>query len=50
VLGQASRADENQNLQNELLEHTHGERLDTREKDEAISIDSELEAVENGRR
>jgi hypothetical protein len=45
----ASRAEENKNLQNELLEHTHGERLDTREKSKSIPINSELEAMENGR-
>ena len=29
---------ENNNLQNELLEHTYGERLDTREKRETIPV------------
>jgi hypothetical protein len=42
----ASHAEENQNLQSKLLEHTHGERLDTREKSEASPVNSELEALE----
>jgi hypothetical protein len=42
----ASRAEENQNLQNKILEHTHGERLDNREKSEAIPVNSGLEALE----
>ena len=33
------------NQSNELLEQTHGERLDTRAKGETISIDPEVEAV-----
>ena len=33
------------NQSNELLEHTHGERLDTRTKGEAIGVNSELEAL-----
>ena len=49
VPGQASRAEENKNLQNKILEHTHGERLDTREKSESIPVNSELEAMEKGR-
>jgi len=40
-----SQAEKNQNQQNELLEHSHGERLDTRTKSEAIRVNSELEAV-----
>ena len=39
------RTGKNKNQHNELLEHTHGERLDTRTKGETISIDKELEAV-----
>jgi hypothetical protein len=39
-------AKEIKNPQNELLEHTHGERLDTRATGEAIGINSDLEAVE----
>jgi len=39
------RTEENKNQHNELLEHTHGERLDSRTKGETISIDTELEAV-----
>ena len=42
----APRTQENQNYSNELLEHTHGERLDTREKGTASCINSELAAVE----
>lgn len=42
----ASRADENKNQQNKILEHTHGERLDTREKSEAIPINPHLETLE----
>jgi hypothetical protein len=41
----ASRTQENKNYSNELLEHTHGKRLDTREKSETIGAYSELEAV-----
>jgi hypothetical protein len=40
------RIQENKNYSNELLEHTHGERLDTREKSTASCINSELVAVE----
>ena len=42
----APRTQENKNYSNELLEHTHGERLDTREKGTASCINSELAAVE----
>ena len=42
----APRTQENKNYSNELLEHTHGERLDTREKSTASCINSELAAVE----
>ncbi|MCX7106415.1 MAG: hypothetical protein NTV66_02400 [Methylococcales bacterium] len=42
----APRTQENQNYSNELLEHTHGERLDTRKKSAAIPVNSELAAVE----
>jgi hypothetical protein len=42
----APRTQENQNYSNELLEHTHGERLDTREKGTASCINSELAALE----
>jgi hypothetical protein len=40
------RTQENKNYSNELLEHTYGERLDTREKSTASCINSELAAVE----
>lgn len=39
------RAEEIKKQPNELLEHTHGERLDSRTKSEAIGINSDLEAV-----
>jgi hypothetical protein len=42
----APRTQENKNYSNELLEHTHGERLDIREKSTASCINSELAAVE----
>ena len=42
----APRTQENKNYSNELLEHTHGKRLDTRAKSETIGAYSELEAVE----
>ena len=42
----APRTQENIKYSNELLEHTHGERLDTREKGTASCINSELAAVE----
>ena len=41
----SSHAKEIKNQQNELLEQTYGERLDTRTKIEAIGGNSELEAV-----
>jgi hypothetical protein len=42
----APRTQENKIYSNELLEHTHGVRLDTREKNTARScINSELEAL-----
>jgi hypothetical protein len=44
--GVSSRAEKIKKQPNELLEHTHGERLDTRTKGETISIDTELEALE----
>jgi len=44
----APRTQENKNIPNELLEHTHGERLDGREKSEAIPVNTELEAVGEG--
>ena len=42
----APRTQENKNYSNELLEHTHGERLDTREKSTASCINSELATME----
>ena len=39
------RTENNKSKQNELLEHTYGERLDTRAKSETIGAYSELEAV-----
>ena len=42
----APRTQENINYSNELLEHTHGERLDTREKSTASCINSELATME----
>ena len=42
----APRTQETIKYKNELLEHTHGERLDTREKSTASCINSELAAVE----
>jgi hypothetical protein len=45
VPAQASHAEENKNQQNKILEHTHGERLDTRTKGEAIPVNSHLEAL-----
>ena len=42
----APRTQENKIYSNELLEHTHGERLDTREKSKAIGAYSKLAAVE----
>ena len=42
----APRTQENIKYSNELLEHTHGERLDTREKSAASCINSELATVE----
>jgi hypothetical protein len=42
----APRTQENKNYSNELLEHTHGERLDIREKSTASCINSELATVE----
>jgi len=42
----ATHAKEIKNQQNELLEQTHGERLDTRATSEAIGIDTELATVE----
>ena len=42
----APRTQENLKYSNELLEHTHGERLDTREKSTASCINSELATVE----
>ena len=41
----APRTQENKNYSNELLEHTHGKRLDTRAKSETIGAYSELEAL-----
>ena len=43
--GVPAHAGEIKNQTNELLEHTHGERLDTRTKSETIGINSDLEAV-----
>ncbi|MDD1632662.1 MAG: hypothetical protein LUP91_10720, partial [Methylococcaceae bacterium] len=42
----SSRAEKIQNQPNELLEQTHGERLDTRATSKAIGINTELEALE----
>ena len=42
----APRTQENINYSNELLEHTHGERLDTREKSAASCINSVLATME----
>lgn len=41
----ATRTEEIINQSNELFEHTHGERLDTRTESEAIGVNSDLEAV-----
>jgi hypothetical protein len=41
----APRRQENKNYSNELLEHTHRKRLDTRAKSKAVGAYSELEAV-----
>ena len=41
----ATHTQEKQKYSNELLEHTHGERLDSGEKSETISIDSDLAAL-----
>ncbi|MCK9398287.1 MAG: hypothetical protein M0Q44_22215 [Methylobacter sp.] len=41
----ATRTEEIINQQNELLEQTHGERLDSRATSEAIGVNSKLEAV-----
>ena len=41
-----SHAEKNKNQQNELLEHTHGKRLDTRTKGQAIGVNSELAALD----
>jgi hypothetical protein len=41
----APRTQENKNYSNELLEHTHGKRLDTRAKSETIGAYSALETV-----
>ena len=43
--GVPAHAGEIKNQTNELLEHTHGERLDSGTKGETISIDSELATV-----
>jgi hypothetical protein len=48
--GQASHAEEKENLQNKILEHTHGERLDTGEKSETVSVNSRLDALEKEHR
>jgi hypothetical protein len=42
----APRTQENKNYSNELLEYTHGKRLDTRAKSETIGAYSKLAAVE----
>ena len=42
----ATRTEENQKQANELLEQTHGKRLDSRAAGEAIGVNSDLEAVE----
>jgi hypothetical protein len=51
VPGQASRAEENKKLQNELLEEAHngGTALDTGSTGEAVPVNSRLEAVGKGR-
>lgn len=41
----ATQAENIKNQQNELLEHTHGERLDIRAKSKASGIDTDMEAV-----
>ena len=41
----ATQAENIKNQQNELLEHTHGERLDTRTTNKASGIDTDMEAV-----
>jgi hypothetical protein len=41
----ATHTEEIKNQQNELLEHTHGERLNTRATSKAIGVDKDLEAV-----
>jgi len=40
-----SQAEENKNRQNKILEHTHGERMDTRTKGEAIPVNSHMETL-----
>jgi hypothetical protein len=40
-----SQAEEIKNKQNKILEHTHGERLDTRTKGEAIPVNSHMETL-----
>ena len=42
----APRTQENKNYSNELLENTHGERLDIREKSTASFVNSELATME----
>jgi hypothetical protein len=46
IPGQAPHAEEIKNQPNELLEQTHGERLDTRATGEAIGIDKAMATVE----
>lgn len=41
----ATQTEKNDYQQNELLEHTHGERLDTRTKSAAIGVNTELAAL-----
>ena len=40
-----SQAEKNQNQQNKIFEHAHGERFDTRTKGEAIPVNSHLETL-----
>jgi hypothetical protein len=41
----ATQAENNQKQQNELLENTHGERLDIRTKGETIEVNTAMETV-----
>ena len=43
--GIVTQAENNQKQQNELLEHTHGERLDIRAQGETISVNPTMETI-----